>query len=341
MILVQTDANAKIGNSYISKDPNVVSSNGKLLIGMVERQELVVANSLEECEGTITRHRLVDGKLEQSILDYLIICQRLRQMLTEMKIDEKREFPLTRYGKKNGLISTQSDHNWITAKFSLEIPAAKKSKDAEIFNFRDDESRLRFVNEMENNNSLSMCFENEDDFETSAKRFFKTLNRKFHKCFTKIRIANKNKREQKGNPIIQQLLKKKRKITQEMKKSDEESMREKYMKLLEENERIINEKFSKMNKEKVEKYIEETETSDGMFSQPKLWKLKKKLLPQVQDPPMAKFDGQGNLVTSHQNLKKLYLQTYVDRLTHKVVHTKFLNIFSLKEDLWFLRYKCL
>ena len=38
MILLQTDANAKIGKQYLKKDPNDISSNGKLLIGLVERQ---------------------------------------------------------------------------------------------------------------------------------------------------------------------------------------------------------------------------------------------------------------------------------------------------------------
>ena len=68
LIMVQTDSNAKLGKEYISRDPNEMSNNGKLMIGMVDRQELVVANTLEKCIGTITRHRVVDGKLDNLFL---------------------------------------------------------------------------------------------------------------------------------------------------------------------------------------------------------------------------------------------------------------------------------
>ena len=53
------------------------------------------------------------------------------------------------------------------------------------------------------------------------------------------------------------------------------------------------------------------ETLDGNFSQLGLWKLKQKRCPQRTDPPMAKLDMTGNLVTTTEGLKNLYLIHYI------------------------------
>ena len=45
-----------------------------------------------------------------------------------------------------------------------------------------------------------------------------------------------------------------------------------------------------------------------------MWKLKSKLLPRPSDPPMAKKDAGGNLITAPLPLKKLYVETYRKRL---------------------------
>ena len=56
--------------------------------------------------------------------------------------------------------------------------------------------------------------------------------------------------------------------------------------------------------------------SNGNFSQIGMWKLKNQLVPKERDPPLAKMDNQGNLITAPEALKKIYLGTYVERLKH-------------------------
>ena len=60
-------------------------------------------------------------------------------------------------------------------------------------------------------------------------------------------------------------------------------------------------------------------TSDGNFSQIGMWKLKNQLIPKEMDPPMAKLDSYGNLITAPGALKNLYLETYVERLKHREI----------------------
>ena len=49
---------------------------------------------------------------------------------------------------------------------------------------------------------------------------------------------------------------------------------------------------------------------------------------------MAKKDGNGNLVTSPEPLKTLYLKTYQTRLQNREMKNELLDVFFLKEELW-------
>ena len=63
------------------------------------------------------------------------------------------------------------------------------------------------------------------------------------------------------------------------------------------------------------------------------------MLPRKIDPPMAKQDEQGNLITAPAALRNLYTRTYVERLRHRPIKEDFQDIFELKTTLWAERYK--
>ena len=56
-----------------------------------------------------------------------------------------------------------------------------------------------------------------------------------------------------------------------------------------------------------------------------------------EDPPSAKMNQEGELVTDRTELEKLYLQTYIDRLKPNPVPVKLKDIFELKNLLFDLR----
>ena len=57
MLIIQMDANAKVGRNIISRDPNnVTDSNGRQLLDMIERHGLVMLNANKNCNGSITRY---------------------------------------------------------------------------------------------------------------------------------------------------------------------------------------------------------------------------------------------------------------------------------------------
>ena len=64
-IVIQMDANSKLGGKIIPNDPNEQSPNGAVLAEIVERNGLIVANGItQKCSGLITRRRVIEGAVE-------------------------------------------------------------------------------------------------------------------------------------------------------------------------------------------------------------------------------------------------------------------------------------
>ena len=111
-----------------------------------------------------------------------------------------------------------------------------------------------------------------------------------------------------------------------------------------ENLDVVAEEIAKIccdkNKRIVEEYLGNQDDAIEAFSQPKTWKLKKKLAPKnTFDPPAAQKDEFGNLVTDKKGLEDLYLETYKNRLQPNKIANGLEDLKSLKEYLFELRMK--
>ena len=71
LILLQLDANAKLGNELIKNDPNSISNNGKILLDLVKRQGMHIGNMDQRCTGTITREKICHNKVEQDWVAFM------------------------------------------------------------------------------------------------------------------------------------------------------------------------------------------------------------------------------------------------------------------------------
>ena len=64
--------------------------------------------------------------------------------------------------------------------------------------------------------------------------------------------------------------------------------------------------------------------TDGLTAISGVWKLKNKLFPKnIKALPMSKKDAVGRLVSSPDELKNLYIDTYVHRLRHRPIRVMF------------------
>ena len=107
---------------------------------------------------------------------------------------------------------------------------------------------------------------------------------------------------------------------------------------LEENLRVLEEKIvrevAEDNRNRVINNFENLSITDGSTNINGMWKLKKKVFPKHQPSlPSAKKDSKGNLISSHEELKDLYLSTYKNRLRHRPIVPEMEELKKLKETL--------
>ena len=71
-----------------------------------------------------------------------------------------------------------------------------------------------------------------------------------------------------------------------------------------------------------------------------IWKILKKKYPKCETAvPIGKKDKSGNIVSNHEGLKDLYLNTYMHRLRNRPVKKEYEDMKAYKDDLFDLRMK--
>ena len=340
-LIIQMDGNVHGGPDLVKNDPNFQNTNGKLFEQFLSRNSnLIVANNMNFCEGKITRIRNLKEKTEKAILDFIIINEKMLPFVKKMLIDENRNFCLRNYAqyKKNKRV-IETDHNAIIAEFNLSIPKRKVDR-IELFNLRNKECQEMFTEETHRNTQLVECFENNYPFEIQCKMWLKTFNTILYKCFRKIRIVKNDKK----NVLKVNLIKEHNDLKKKVKDSKiSEETRNQIKLRISHIEEGIADKIS-------EEYLDEIVDTlrkiggDNQYlngsGRNKIWELLKKNFPKFKSAvPVGKKDKSGKIVTNHENLKKLYLNTYKHRLRSRPIKEDFKNIKEHKDELFKLRMK--
>ena len=341
MICIQMDANSKLGSYYIPGDPKPQSKNGKLLANVIDENDLIVVNGTDKCTGVITRHRETVNGVEESVIDFFIVCRKFFTLINNLVIDEKRIYCLTKYTNKTGekKKEKETDHNMFILNMNVCWDTGFDDKDdrLEIYNFKKKDDFEKFVQETSFNPALLNCFEDADeDLNKACNKWFSILNSMIQKCFKRIRVK---KQKIISNEDLEKLFEKKEILKTFLANHDESD--NEYDKMKEELEKVVEEIAgicAKKNKDIIEEYLDNTDDGLEGFNQAKTWALKKKLSPKnTEDPPMAKKDPKGNLITDKRLLEKLYLDTYVDRLKPNRIAPGLENLQKPKEHLFQLR----
>ena len=192
LICIQFDANSKFGKSIIPGDPNEMSSNGKFLLDILTRQNLMIVNSTDKCFGIITRFRKTVRGIEESVVDYFVVWQELFKNIVKMTIDDKRQYVLSRFYKyKTKTTTVESDHNLLVPQFSFRWNPKIKVNRKEIFNLRNIECQNFFKMNTSNNPKLVEVLQDQD-ISKGGSKWIKEVKHEISKSFKKIRIS-KNK----------------------------------------------------------------------------------------------------------------------------------------------------
>ena len=168
----------------------------------------------------------------------------------------------------------------------------------EIFNLKNGECQSKFFEETNSGLKFQQCFSFNGSFEAKCNKFLKTLDDTLHKCFKKIRIKKSGARIGGANTEVQDLIMEKSKLSLSLPSIECMLGRQ----IVEDEIIRIEEKISEISASRnasiVRDFVTNLDTSTGSFSQLGMWKLKKLLCPAQADPPMAKKDSQGTLITA-------------------------------------------
>ena len=113
------DANSWLGCKLLKSDPHSQNHNGQLFETFLNNNtNIKVLNNEDFCEGAITRSRIVNGKEERSIIDFILVCNMLIPYAKQMYIDEGKKYSMANFfQKKKKHVANQSDHNLIYVDF--------------------------------------------------------------------------------------------------------------------------------------------------------------------------------------------------------------------------------
>ena len=181
-LIIQMDANAKLGSTYIKDDPYKISGNGKILAGILDRHAMIVINGLtNKCTGSITRQRTTTDNIEKSVIDYVIVSRDLGKHIKIMHIDEDRLNVLTKIvnkkskGSKELVVLKESDHNTITAELKVEWTPNNNIKSMEVYKYHNMESLKTFKERTTNTKQLSSIFDSDTHLNVQTKKLLKRL----------------------------------------------------------------------------------------------------------------------------------------------------------------------
>ena len=186
-VIVQMDGNLHAGSDLLKDDPNPQNRNGKMFMEFLQRNKsLTVVNTLSICQGLITRRRKVENRIEEAVLDFSIINEKLRPFIKKVIIDEERNFCLSNVSqiKKNGRI-IDSDHFGSILEFDIQTYRRKPDRE-ELFNLKNKVCQAAFKEETDNTTKLTECFQNDLPFSVQSNNWNKTFNYILYKCFRKV-----------------------------------------------------------------------------------------------------------------------------------------------------------
>ena len=330
-VILGFDSNCHPGPSVVKLDPMPgPNKNGQRFLDFLERNPtILVVNSLKLCEGTVTRKRTTVNGIELSVLDFFLVNSRLKPFISKMFIDEKDEFGVANFVQmKKNKTAKFSDHHGLFMELQLSFSPIKPERIAH-YNFRNNDCQNEFLNTTNNSTILSQCFENDMSFEDQAKKWRKTLENIFSKCFKKIRITSSNKKEASETS---KLLQERRNLIKKLAKNPcIDNIRSQ----ISEIEEKIGEEVCIKNRHMVSDNMAAFGAENGGTNVAGAWGLKKKFKPnKIPVVPVGKKDKNGNIVTEQSGLKVLYLETFIWRLRERPVRPDLNEVKSLKQKLF-------
>ena len=202
-VMLMGDFNCKVGEMISGNKPEI-TMRGKLLLQMLERNGMKLANIGKNCNGLWTRQI----GTERSVIDYIILEKKQMEHIHSLLIDEGKNIAPYRKKNEDGIVKTvHSDHNTMLLIIDLlkEDREAAKAQQHKIMNG----SRQKF-RELMNTTRVSRIWETGLDLQEACNKWNDTVIKIKRKCEVKKgkpKEANKRVRKlRRAKRMIRKLL---------------------------------------------------------------------------------------------------------------------------------------
>ena len=167
-IIMIMDANVHVGGSVINGCDDEQDWGGKVLMDIINEENLVLMNSEDICSGVITRIDPRNG--HGTTLDLVIVNKYVHSKVNEVTIDEKGIWKPANYQAK---IKKSTDHNTIVLKAKIE--RCPKQKPRSYLDTKSETGRELFCQKLsDRKNVIETLFNNEVD--TDLTEDFKVMS---------------------------------------------------------------------------------------------------------------------------------------------------------------------
>ena len=298
--MIFMDANSWLGSDYIKNDPHKQNKNGELFASFLSRnQNINVLNASNLCEGLITRQRSVDGRSERSVIDFVLVCNKVLPFAKKMVIDEDKIYSLSNFNSKKQLL-VHSDHNSLITEFNFKMVQQKIDRRL-IFQFKDQNALDIFKKRTTLTRKLTNCFINKNlPFEKQCKKWFKEMQHLINECFMKVRVRPKKLKSC-------TIFKKRKMAIKNGQKRDQF-----------EYESQLKKEQAQLNMNRIQSNLSKLEESGS--KQHNIWKVKNKFHPKIKPTlPVAKKNLSGKIVTNPEELKNVYIDHFVHRMRSRPI----------------------
>ena len=308
-VIIQMDANCWAGQKIIKDDPKPQNKNGKRFEHFLNlNPHLTVVNALPICEGLFTRIKNTKKGVQKTVIDFFVVCNQIKPLITKMTIDQKGENTLTRYKGK----IVKSDHRVLKLEVNLVFDEEKKNEKIETFNLKNKECQKKFSELGSKDNRFSQCFVSDgESIHIQFKRWQRKLNKAIHACFRKVRLSAKSKKQ---NSKIDELMHEKKMIMKKTKLKVED------WKMIDKIEKEISTEVEDKEFDKIKKTLGEFETKNGKINSTNVWKELKKAYPRKTKPlPSGVKNIKGKVITNPVEKKKVTLKHFQHRMRKRPV----------------------
>ena len=95
--VLQMDGNLWAGKNIIKNDPKEQNQNGKYFEKFLQKHShLTVVNALSICTGLFTRRRNTRNGVQETVIDFYVVCDKILPLVKSMTIDETGQSSSTR-----------------------------------------------------------------------------------------------------------------------------------------------------------------------------------------------------------------------------------------------------